>query len=694
MKKTFYPLLVLFIICGILLGTSGASGYYLDSEYFGLKIKVEIEKETALEFKLTWPEDIATYETLINRKLFSEDFWTPLDTLSGSTFEYVDRSIERGVPYEYKIEKRVAYKDTADTSKTNYYDIFGYVSVGVEIPGTDYEGRLLILVDETLADPLEYEIDRYSREVWLEGFTPVVKTVPRAETFDSEKVERVKQIIKDEFYGSPDSLSHVVLFGRAPVPYSGKIAPDGHAPDHYGAWAASTYYGDVDGAWTDTSVSYLEAADPRNWNDVGDGKFDQIEIPSDLDLAVGTVDLYDLPFFENTSEINLLKRYFAKNSDFRRGRYRPRLRGAVDDKFNPNDYSEKFAGSAWMNFSALFGPDAADSVPQFQESLENESYIWAYGSNGGAYTSVMHVAYPDRFRDSQVNAVFTMLFGSYLGDWDSRDNIMRCALASRPSILTCNWGSRPNWHLHRMAFGETIGETARLSQNNKYLYRSQGLYGFRYVHTGLLGDPTLKLHVPLPPENLRVERIDLGDSGAKAKLIWDYPAGEDAFGFNVYRAEEVFGKLEKLTPEPIADKFYVDSVAPGGYVYVVRPVMYEIVPTGEFYNVGPGAATELDAPRISKADLHPGEFVVSPNPATDYVRLSFEIAGESRVKIEIFDMLGKKIKTLRDREFKPGEYAIFWNLDDEDGSLTPSGLYFLRIKIGDKITSRNIVITR
>ena len=54
-----------------------------------------------------------------------------------------------------------------------------------------------------------------------------------------------------------------------------------------------------------------------------------------------------------------------------------------------------------------------------------------------------------------------MLFGSWLGDWDSEDNIMRAVLATPDYGLTCAWSGRPHWFLQHMALGEPIGFSTR-----------------------------------------------------------------------------------------------------------------------------------------------------------------------------------------------------------------------------------------
>ena len=59
-------------------------------------------------------------------------------------------------------------------------------------------------------------------------------------------------------------------FGHVPVPYSGDIVPDGHMPDHVGAWPCDGFYGDMDGTWTDNAVNDLA---PPGQDDDPDTRF-------------------------------------------------------------------------------------------------------------------------------------------------------------------------------------------------------------------------------------------------------------------------------------------------------------------------------------------------------------------------------------------------------------------------------------
>ena len=67
-----------------------------------------------------------------------------------------------------------------------------------------------------------------------------------------------------------------------------------------------------------------------------------------------------------------------------------------------------------------------------------------------------------------------------------------------------------------------------------------------------------------------------------------------------------------------------------------------------------------------------------PNPFNARTSISYVIPSESRVTIEIFDLLGRRVETLVDRDETAGTHFVIW--DAENAS---SGLYFYRIKADD-----------
>ncbi|MCK5683288.1 T9SS type A sorting domain-containing protein, partial [bacterium] len=64
-----------------------------------------------------------------------------------------------------------------------------------------------------------------------------------------------------------------------------------------------------------------------------------------------------------------------------------------------------------------------------------------------------------------------------------------------------------------------------------------------------------------------------------------------------------------------------------------------------------------------------------PNPFNAATVISYDIPNESQVILTVYDIKGRKLKTLVNKRQNPGYYSIRWN----DPTL-PSGLYFYSIK--------------
>jgi hypothetical protein len=68
-----------------------------------------------------------------------------------------------------------------------------------------------------------------------------------------------------------------------------------------------------------------------------------------------------------------------------------------------------------------------------------------------------------------------------------------------------------------------------------------------------------------------------------------------------------------------------------------------------------------------------------PNPFNPSTKIIFNIPERSEVTIKVFDILGKEINTLLDKELSPGSFTIDWAAKDSNGQLLPSGVYLIRL---------------
>ena len=80
-------------------------------------------------------------------------------------------------------------------------------------------------------------------------------------------------------------------------------------------------------------------------------------------------------------------------------------------------------------------------------------------------------------------------------------------------------------------------------------------------------------------------------------------------------------------------------------------------------------------------ELMPTEFVLHsnyPNPFNPTTRLKYELPERAQVRIEIYNMLGQKIRVLIDEEQSAGVKTLQWDVRDEFGRQVTTGVYFLK----------------
>ncbi len=607
LRRAFCAVALLFCLCGV-----ESTRAQLTPRQYAVEVSAAIQTAPP-QVSLQWPLDANATSYTLSRKLLTATSWTTLTTLAANSTGYTDGNVAVGGAYEYRVKKATTLGITA----------YGYISAGVDAPLVESRGKLILVVDNTQAAPLATELARLQQDLTGDGWTVIRKDVSRTAT-----VASVKSLIKAEYDADRINVKAVFLFGHVPVPRSGDINPDGH-DNHKGAWAADTYYADMDGTWTDSTVNDTSAERSDNYNTPGDGKFDQGQIPSDLELAVGRVDLSNMTCFSNKtpsrSETDLLRAYLNKDHNFRHGLMNVPRRGVIADNFG-DIYGEAFASIPWANFSAMFG--AANNIwlnyGYYFPTLKTQSYLFSYACGGGSYYTCDGIGGSDDFALNDIQAVFTMHFGSYFGDWDNESNFLRASLGSG-NVLTTTWSGRPHYFYHHMALGETVGYSVRLSQNNA----SGGLYtpvnmGSRYVNTGLMGDPSLRLHPVLTPSNL------VGATGNGLVLTWTGSSDTAIKGYHVYRAANANGPFTRLNSALLGATTFTDPAPLTGGVYMVRAVKLESTPSGTYYNASQGAfyTNNVSAP----APTNPSKFVKSDattggNWKTVYGSQGYWIAG-------------------------------------------------------------------
>ena len=150
-------------------------------------------------------------------------------------------------------------------------------------------------------------------------------------------------------------------------------------------------------------------------------------------------------------------------------------------------------------------------------------------------------------------------------------------------------------------------------------------------------------------------------------------------GFLVHRAPEG-GEEEVVTPEPLAPpashppaqmRWRDGSAVPGSrYAYRIEALKQV---GADWY--GP---VRLSIPAAPKQLALRG---ATPNPFSGTTRLALDVpSGEGEVRLELFDVAGRHVRTLRRGPVSAGQNVVDWDGLDDHGARVRGGLYVVRLQ--------------
>ncbi|MDC1068388.1 hypothetical protein OAQ99_04440, partial [Candidatus Kapabacteria bacterium] len=370
------------IIFAILL--INATLFSLEVNDFTVRLSSKVDSTEKFEVTLTWVQDPDAISYTLY--LENDNQFEPLAELDGSTtfYKFDNSNVFNEQSREIKVKKLFLESDTIT-------DGWGYIDIGYNLQLKENKGRVLVCVDNYVYDSLLVELNQFKNNLNLSGYLAEIVRVPRAEYFNAKKILQTKNIIKSKYKEYNNNLNSVILIGKVPISYSGFSSPDGHSDETIGAWPGDGYYAETNSDWGDNRIDtvintlYMKEHNNSAW----DGKWDASNYPSNLEFSFGRIDMSNLSLFEE-SEIDLLRRYFRKNNEFRQGLIKYPFRGLLDDKWQL--YSREIIGAeAWMNFSSILG-DQNINATNGQFLLRNEPYLLYWGGASGGYLGVANTA--------------------------------------------------------------------------------------------------------------------------------------------------------------------------------------------------------------------------------------------------------------------------------------------------------------
>ncbi|GEM_PF-2333964 len=116
-----------------------------------------------------------------------------------------------------------------------------------------------------------------------------------------------------------------------------------------------------------------------------------------------------------------------------------------------------------------------------------------------------------------------------------------------------------------------------------------------------------------------------------------------------------------------------------------------LIPAGYVPLGTPNIMFREDVPGFDGLNL-PDEYALGqnyPNPFNPVTEISFLLQAASDVTLDVYNIMGQKVATLADGKFGAGRHTVKW-----DASISASGLYFYRIKAGEFVESRKMLLLK
>ena len=104
---------------------------------------------------------------------------------------------------------------------------------------------------------------------------------------------------------------------------------------------------------------------------------------------------------------------------------------------------------------------------------------------------------------------------------------------------------------------------------------------------------------------------------------------------------------------------------------------------------------ELSATGVGDEPLRPVAFTLEqnyPNPFNPTTRIAFNLRRPAVVQLEIFNVIGQRVRTLVAEPLPAGRHTVTWDGRDARGGRVASGVYFYRLKAGDETRTRRMLL--
>ena len=102
---------------------------------------------------------------------------------------------------------------------------------------------------------------------------------------------------------------------------------------------------------------------------------------------------------------------------------------------------------------------------------------------------------------------------------------------------------------------------------------------------------------------------------------------------------------------------------------------------------------------VSLADVTvmPEKFTIHqnyPNPFNPVTTLRYDLPEQTHVNITVYDMLGRKVRTIFNQQQAPGYKSLIWDATNDYGKPVSAGIYLYQIQAGEYMQTKKMVLLK
>jgi hypothetical protein len=214
-----------------------------------------------------------------------------------------------------------------------------------------------------------------------------------------------------------------------------------------------------------------------------------------------------------------------------------------------------------------------------------------------------------------------------------------------------------------------------------------------FPKVSLLRGPAASLH-----QATTVSVVEGVASGARSTVIvsWPSPVGvTEACTYYVVVQLPVSAVRLGLTDRKAPNGTYIASVDEDGLVPVVGELEMTLLPGEESVVVEAGDAAKA-ASAGSEIGSQARTFLRSgsPNPTTGMTVIDFGLERSGVASLIVYDVTGREVQRLVEGELGSGLHRVQWSGRDSRGRSIAAGVYFINLRLGERLLTERVVIAK